>query len=214
MYKEEWEQLTDREHEEFARIVNLLFEKTFLVRDEVDTKTRGIVINREFRFLERHYSHFTDYLRKAGWEIQLDGHLGVAALYNRYGHNRRRLDKHTTYLLYTLRLIYEEELEKLTLRREVSTTIGDMVEKMFHLGLVDKKPADKLLREGLSALKSHNIITKLEGSWTNPETRIVIYPSIQFLVTNEKISELYTMLEAGVQGEEEDDETAREDALD
>ena len=214
MHNEEWEQLTDRDQEQFARIVNLLYDKTFLVRDEVDTKTQGIVINREFRFLERHYSLFTEYLRKAGWEVQLDGQRGVAALYNRYGYNRRRLDKHTTDMLYTLRLIYEEQLEKLTLRREVSTTVGEMVEKMFHLGLLDKKPADKLLREGLGALKSYNIIAKLDGGWTNPQTRLVIYPAILFLVTNEKISELYTMLAAGVQGEEEDDETLREDALD
>ena len=83
MWEQEWEKLTDKDKEQFARVINLLFQKTFLVRDEVDSKTHGIAINRDFRFLERHYPLFTDYLRVAGWEIQLDGHRGVAALYNR-----------------------------------------------------------------------------------------------------------------------------------
>lgn len=214
MWEQEWEKLTDKDKEQFARVINLLFQKTFLVRDEVDSKTHGIAINRDFRFLERHYPLFTDYLRVAGWEIQLDGHRGVAALYNRYSYNHRRLDKSTTYTLYVLRLIYEEQLEKLTLRREVTTSVGEIVEKMFHLGILDKKPADKMLRETLGVLKSFNIIEKLDGSWTSPDTRLVIYPSIQFLVDNERIGELYNIL-ANATGEEgEDDETAGHNAPD
>lgn len=206
MWEQEWEQLSDKDQEQFARIVNLLFQKTFLIRDEVDTKSHGVVINRDFRFLERHYPLFAGYLRVSGWEIQLDGHRGVAALYNRYGFNHRRLDKQTTYILYTLRLMYEEQLEKLTLRKEVTVSIGEMVEKMFYLGILDKKPADKMLRDTLGTLKSSNIIEKLDGPWTSPDTRLVIYPSIQALVTNEKISALYEIVTSGAEGEEEEDD--------
>jgi hypothetical protein len=214
MWEQDWEKLSDKDREQFARIVNLLFQKTFLVRDEVDAKSHGIIINRDFRFLERHFPLFANYLCISGWEIQLDGHRGVAALYNRFGLNHRRLDKQSTYILYTLRLIYEEQLEKLTLRKEVTVSVGEMVEKMFHLGLLDKKPADKMLREALGALKSSNIIGKLDGAWTNPDTRLVIYPSIQSLVTNEKIGELYEIVANRCDGEEEDDETVGQDAAD
>ena len=214
MWEQEWEKLTDKDKEQFARIINLLFQKTFLIRDEVDSKTHGIVINRDFRFLERHSLLFTDYLRVAGWEIQLDAHRGVAALYNRYGYNHRRLDKATTYTLYVLRLICEEQLEKLTLRRAVTTSVAEIVEKMFHLGILDKKPADKMLRETLGTLKSFNIIDKLDGSWTSPDTRLVVYPSIQFIVDNERIGDLYNIL-ANATGEEgEEDETAGHNASD
>lgn len=215
MWEQEWEKLSDKDKEQFARIVNLLFQKTFLVREEVDTKTHGITINKDFRFLERHNPLFSDYLRVAGWEVQLDTHRGVVALYNRYGFNHRRLDKYTTYILYVLRLIYEEQLEKLALRREVSTSVGEMVEKMFHLGLIDKKPPDKLLRESLGALRNCNIIEKFDGNYASPDTRLIIYPSIQFLVTNEKISELYEIFASNNPGEEgEDDDTVGQDALD
>ncbi|MCL5981106.1 MAG: DUF4194 domain-containing protein [Firmicutes bacterium] len=214
MWALEWEQLGDKDREQFARVANLLWQKTFLVREEVDARSRNMVINRDYRFLERYSQLFREYFRLTGWDIQLDSHFGVVALYNRLGYNHRRLDKQSTYFLYVLRLIYEEQLEKLTLRKEVTTTVGRVVEKMFHLALLDRKPADKQLREGLAALRACNIIDRLDGPWTHPETRIIIYPSILLLVSNEKISELYAMLEASgkLGGGDEDDETTAEDA--
>lgn len=213
MWAVEWEQLSDKDREQFARVANLLWQKTFLVRDEIDPRTGNMAINRDYRFLERHYRLFADYFRVSGWEIQLDNHFGVAALYNRFGFNHRRLDKQSTYFLYVLRLIYEEQLEKLSLRKEVTTTVGQLVEKMFHLGLLDRKPAEKQLREGLGVLRAYNIITRLDGPFGHPETRLVIYPSILFLVTNEKITQLYGMLGRDFAGGD-NDEAADEDAVD
>ncbi len=212
MWWDDWEQLGDKEREQFARVANLLWQKTFLLRDETDPQGRNMLINRDYRFLERHYRLFADYFRVSGWEIQLDSHLGVAALYNRLGYNHRRLDKLVTYFLYVLRLIYEEQQEKLSLRKEVTTTVGEVVEKMFHLGLMDRKPPEKQLREGLGALRNFNIIARVGGPWGSPETRLIIYPSIVMLVTNEKITELYGLLKQ--EPEEEDDEAVGEDAPD
>lgn len=219
MWSNEWEQLSEKDKEQFARVINLLLQRTFINRDEVDAKSKNMVINKDYRFLERHLSLFKDYFRVAGWEIQVDNHYGVALLYNRYGYNHKRIDKNTTYFLYVLRLIYEEQMERLSLRKEAFTTIGEVVEKMFHLGLVDKKPADKVLKGSLSVLKNFNVIDKIEGAWTVPETRLVIYPSIIFLVTNEKINELFQMQEqegrmTETSGEEEEDEAFAEDTFD
>lgn len=217
MWEADWNQLGEKEKEQFTRVINLLLQKTYMLRDEVDHKTRSMTINRDYRFLERHQSLVRDYLRASGWEVQLDAQHGVAALYNRFGYNRRRIDKNTTYFLYVLRLIYEEQMERLSMRKEALTTIGAVVEKMFHLGLLEKKPSDKLLRDSLSALKSINIIDKLEGAWTGPETRLVIFPSISFLVSNDKINSLFELLgqaEVAFTGEEDEDEAAAEDASD
>ncbi len=210
MWAEKWEKLTDRDKEEFIRVINLLLNKTFILRDEYDGNTKNMVINKDFRFIERHYSLIEEYLRVAGWHVQNDAYSGVMAAYNRFGTNRYRLDKYTTYFLYTLRLIYEESREKVALSKQCTTTVGEMVEKMFYLGLLEKKPPDTSLREGLNTLKRFNIIEKIEGDWTKADTRVVIYPSIELLVTNEKISNLYTQLTE----EGEDDETTDQDVID
>ncbi|PKM83203.1 MAG: hypothetical protein CVU89_00135 [Firmicutes bacterium HGW-Firmicutes-14] len=210
MWAEKWEKLTERDKEGFTRVVNLLLNKTFILRDEYDSKTKNMVINRDFRYIERHHSLIEEYLSVAGWHVQNDSYRGVMAAYNRFGTNRYRLDKYTTYFLYTLRLIYEESREKIALSKQCITTVGEMVEKMFYLGLVDKKPPDTGLREGLNTLKRFSIIEKIEGEWTRADTRIIIYPSIELLVTNEKISSLYNdQVEEG-----EDNETADQDVID
>ncbi|AQS59601.1 DUF4194 domain-containing protein [Desulforamulus ferrireducens] len=210
MWAEDWEKLTDRDKEEFMRVVNLLLSKTFILRDEYDPKTKSLLINKDFRFVERHHSLMEAYLGVAGWCLQNDSYRGVIAAYNRFGSNRYRLDKHTTYFLYTLRLIYEESREKVSLAKQCTTTVGDMVEKMFYLGLLDKKPPDVNLREGLNTLKRFNLIEKIEGDWTKADTRLVIYPSIEMLVSNEKISKLYEQLKE----EGEKDDTADQDVID
>lgn len=204
MWAEAWEKLTDRDKEEFMRVINLLLNKTFILRDEYDAKTKSLVINKDFRFVERHHSLIQEYLGAAGWQVQNDAYRGVIAAYNRFGTNRYRLDKHTTYFLYTLRLIYEESREKVALAKQCTTTVGEMVEKMFYLGLVDKKPSDTSLREGLNTLKRFSIIEKVEGDWTKADTRLLVYPSIELIVSNEKISNLYDQLTE----EGEADETA------
>ncbi len=191
MWHKEWALLSSDDREQFSRLVNLMLAKTFILRDRIDPKDRSLATDRDFRFVERHYPLFRDYLSVAGWELVLEPDYGVAFVTNHYGYNRRHLDKATTYFLYALRLIYEEEREKLTIRREVITTVMDVVQKLNYLGLVDRRITDTLLMESLSILKDFNIIDKLDGSWTDPEARILIYPTILFVISNERINFLY-----------------------
>ncbi|WP_028308246.1 DUF4194 domain-containing protein [Desulfitibacter alkalitolerans] len=210
MWSEQWEKLSEKDKEEFTRVINLLLNKTFILRDEYDSKAKSMAINRDFRFIERNYSLVEEYLKIAGWHVQNDAYRGVMAVYNRFGTNRYRLDKYTTYFLYILRLIYEESQEKGSLSKQCTTTVGELVEKMFHLGLIEKKPPDSALREGLGTLKRFNIIEKIDGDWTKADTRLLIYPSISLLVTNEKISSLYD----GLTKEGEDVEANDQDVVD
>ena len=143
MWMDDYQKFSDRDKEQFTRLVNLLLDKTFLLRERVDPREKALIIDRDYRFLERFFSVFQGYLALAGWELNMDGQLGVAALSNRYGTNRYRLNKVETYFLLVLRLIYLEESEKMTLRRDVVSTVRDLLEKMSLLNLLEKKLADK-----------------------------------------------------------------------
>ncbi|HHW71376.1 MAG TPA: DUF4194 domain-containing protein [Clostridiales bacterium] len=201
MWLEEFERLTNSEKEEFKRIANLILSRTFIIRDIYDPKDNMLKINAEYRFVERYFQLFSDYLSYSGWTIYRDNNYGVIALENIYKYNRMRLNKNTTLMLYTLRLIFEEEREKVTLRKEIMTTTGQLIHKMLTIGLIDKKLPNKDIANGLRTLSYHNIIEKLEGVWEDPDTRILILPSILFVVTNERISKMYETL--GFEDEEE-----------
>ena len=191
MWMDDYQKFSDRDKEQFTRLVNLLLDKTFLLRERVDPREKTLIIDRDYRFLERCFSVFQGYLALAGWELNLDGQLGVAALSNLYGTNRYRLNKYESYFLLVLRLIYLEESEKMTLRRDVVSTVRDLLEKMSLLNLLEKKLADKNLAEGLSTLREFNLLDRVGGEWTDPETKLVIYPSVLLAVSDAQIQQLY-----------------------
>ncbi|NLO83534.1 MAG: DUF4194 domain-containing protein [Clostridiales bacterium] len=195
MWAEVYEKLSNSEKEEFRRLLNLLLSRTFIVRDVYDPKEGMMRVNPEYRFIERNYTLFSEYLWYSGWSLHKDSQYGIIALLNTYEYNRIRLNRNTTLILFILRLIFEEEREKVTLRKEVLTTTGHIVHKMLTLGLMKKKPSDRELIEALRKLAYHNIIQKLEGRWEDPENKLLILPSILFVVTNEKISRIYETLE-------------------
>lgn len=205
MWNELYEKLTNSEKEETKRLLNLILSRTFIIRDMYNSKEGMMKINSDYRFVERNFELFSEYLSFSGWALLKDSNYGVIALENAYEYNRVRLDKNKTVILYILRLIFEEEREKVTLRKEIMTTTGQIVHKMISLGLVKRKPSDKELIEALRQLAYHHIIEKIEGSWELVDTKLLILPSILFVVTNEKISRMYESL-AGDEGEEQYDD--------
>ncbi|MCM8899905.1 DUF4194 domain-containing protein [Caldicoprobacter algeriensis] len=207
MWVEEYEKLSNSEKEEFRRLLNLILSRTFIIRDVYDPKEGMMRVNPEYRFVERNFALFNEYLWFSGWALYKDSQYGVIALVNTYEYNRVRLDRNTTLILFILRLIFEEEREKVTLRKEVLTSTGQIVHKMLTLGLIKKKPSDRDLAEALRKLAYYNIIQKLEGRWEDPDNKLLILPSILFVVTNEKISRIYEAL-----GDEEDSDQEGEEA--
>ena len=127
-----------------------------------------------------------------------------------------RLDKITTLMIYVLRVIYEEEREKLSLSKDIFTSTGNLIHKMLSLGVIKKKPANSMIKDSLRMLNRFRIIEKLEGSWEDAETKLLILPTILFIVTNERISNMYRLLdeEPDRLPEEGENEETYEDAVD
>lgn len=206
MWQEEYNKLSTSDREEYTRLTNIIMSKTFVLRDRFDVREKSTKISRDYRFVERYFELFREYFKVAGWELQKDNNYGVIVLYNMSGTNRMRLDKFTTCILYAIRLIYEEEREKLSLKKDILTSVSDIIKKMISLNIISKKPSDKDITGALSLLRSFNILDKLEGRFEDPETMIIIYPSILFIVTNEKIANIYSII--GEEDEEEDESAA------
>ncbi|HAF17682.1 MAG: DUF4194 domain-containing protein [Thermacetogeniaceae bacterium] len=213
MWFDEYEQLTHTEKEQFILTANQLLSKTFIIRDKYSPKEKRLKLNPDYRFIERHLELFRRYLRLSGWELEKDNNYGVIALYNRFELNRAHLNKRTTIILYILRLIYEEKREKLTLKREITTNVGEVVGKMINLGLIDKKPPNKDLIDAFRTLRRHQIIDYLGSDVTQPDTGIIIYPSILFVVTNEKITEIYELAQAPQKEDEDNEDELTEEEL-
>lgn len=194
MWLQDFEMLANAEQERFRKIANYLLNKTFILREVYEQRDRIGKINADYRFLERNLPLFSDYLDYAGYTINKDDTYGIISISSRYEYNVVRLDKFTTLLLLTLRTIYDEEREKNATRNVVFIRVSDVLLRMIEDKLVLKKPTIKDTVDALRQLIRHNIISRLEGQIEDPTCLITIYPSIIKVVSNEKISAIYSVM--------------------
>lgn len=213
MFEEAFEKLNLTEQEAFRRIVNWLLAHTYLLQGTYAFEDNMNRTNPDYLFVERNFELFQDYLEYAGFHLERDSNYGVIFLSSSYEFNRVKLDKATTLMLYVLRLIYEEEREKLSLSRDIFTTTGDLVHKMLSLGVIKRKPANLTLRDSLRTLNRFRIVEKVDGPWENADTRLLILPTILFIVTNERISNMYQLIDEEETGEHEETEEDAADSL-
>ena len=213
MFEEAFEKLNLTEQEAFRRIVNWLLAHTYLLQGTYAFEDNMNRTNPDYLFVERNFELFQAYLEYAGFRLERDSNYGVIFLSSSYEFNRVKLDKATTLMLYVLRLIYEEEREKLSLSRDIFTTTGDLVHKMLSLGVIKRKPANLTLRDSLRTLNRFRIVEKVEGPWENADTRLLILPTILFIVTNERISNMYQLIDEEETAENEETEADAADSL-
>ena len=211
MFEEAFEKLSLSEQENFKRLVNWLLAHTYLLQGTYEFEDNLKRSNPDYLFVDRNFELFQDYLEYAGFRLERDSGYGVIFLTSSFEFNRVKLDLTTTLILYVLRLIYEEERENLSLSREVFTTTDDLVHKMISLGLVKRKPANQALRDALRTLNRFQVVEKVDGPWEAASTRLLILPAILFMVTNERISSMYQLMD---EEEFEEDEETEADAAD
>lgn len=195
MFDTAFDKLTMTDQEKFRRIVNMLLAQTFLLQTDTSSEDALRRTDPDYLFAERNFSLLADYLAYAGFTLEKNDDYGVIALHSAFDFNRRRLDKFTTQLLFTLRLIYDEEREKLSLSKEIFTTTGDITHKMLTLGVLTKKPANQQLHETLRTLAAFRLIAKTGGAWEDAETTIRILPSVLFVISNEQITSIANMVQ-------------------
>lgn len=190
----EYNNFTNAEKENFKRIVSMMLAKTFIVNRVYDKNQKAFKSNADYRFIDRNIELFKEYLELAGFKLVKDSNYEVIYIENEYGYNKKRLDKNTTIFLYGLRLKFDEYRESINLNTDTIVSVSDIIKTLVDVGAYTKKPSDIEIRTALSNLINFNIIQKVDGILEKPETKIIILPSILFVITNEKITNLSQLI--------------------
>ncbi|MDR1128179.1 MAG: DUF4194 domain-containing protein [Treponema sp.] len=197
----EYEKLNSGEKDDFRRLANYLLSHTYMVRYEYQPSQQMTLPNRDYQIVSRLFDLFRDYFDLSGWRLEKDDNYGVISLFNRYDHNRWRLDRFTTLFLYMCRLIYEEKREDAGNYKVVMTDTPEVVGKMRTFGLLEKgktgrETTKKERIEAQRTLAHFNIIRKMETSpWDGDGNKIMILPSILSIIPNQGINTLYGEIE-------------------
>lgn len=202
------ENMPQREKDEFTRCCALLMAKTFVPRDTPDGR-----LSRDYSFIQNKFSQLEEYLSLSGWKLYNDRTLGIIYVSNAEEYNRLTLNKLTTQIIVTLRLMFEERRMNGTSVYVVGVTVGELLAKMINeLSVLQKKPAQKELKDSFRVLEDHNIIYRMGDSYENMECQIKVLPSILLAVPNNRCKAICEILQD--ENKETENENSDEDTAD
>lgn len=202
---ETWDKMGQADRSQLGRCINGLLAHTYLLSEQYDDADGVLKGNSDYRLVDRHFDWVRDHLLVSGWDLVKDRTLGVIYVENLHNRNRLQLGGMTTLILLALRLLYDEEREKLVLRNVVAITTWDVANRLMVFNTLKRKPSDKDLSEALRILARHNLIQKIQGNWQEADCRFLIHPSILLVLPGDAITRIWQGLQAG---EEDSDQMA------
>lgn len=169
--------------DKFKATANKLLNECFIIKKNKDTVS-------EYNFILNYRDYFVSLFDVLGYELVIQEDLGVIGINNPAGTGRIHLKKIESVLLLILRLLYIEERKKISQTGDVIVIIDQVYDKYNMLKLQNK--LDKtMLRNSMGLFRRYHLIQNLDSDMSNPDTRVIIYPSILLAVANASLDDLY-----------------------
>ena len=197
-------EMSQKERYEFSRICNMLLSVTYILRDSADRR-----ISKEYHYIDHNFELFYDYLELSGWKIYKESQYGIIYVRNTEGYNKLVMNKLSTVMLVTMRIIYEDHRAQASNTNDVCSSVGELFGKIVNeFSVYTKKPPQKEVKEAFKILESHNLIRKIDETYDDFECRFMILPSVLIAVPNEKCKTICDTLKT--ETEESENEKADE----
>ena len=170
--------------EKFRKTANKLLNHCFILKRKPETKE-------DYFFIHTHKSYFIEYFDLLGFNIKIDESYGVISLESSVNSGRINLKKIESIILLILRLLYIEKSKEIRLEEDVVILIEDVHGKYNALNISSKPTLDKTtIKDCIRLFKKYNLVMNLDREVVNYDSRLKIYPSILFALTNENINKV------------------------
>ena len=201
---------TQKELEQFTSVCNQLLGKTFVVKT-IYRPDKGNINNPDYLFLSQHFEDVRDYLLMIDWDLHKDDFNGYFYVLNTEDANRLSLGKTATGILLALRMIYDENKDRMGLEHDVLCTVREVLEKVVtDYAILPSRPNMDEVRKALAILDDHSVIQKIDKKYSQKDCRFVILPTILTVVSSEKLNAVVSQMRK----EEDGFEEAEEDSAD
>lgn len=205
MLGEDYNRLSDYEKGEFRRLANYILSRSYIVQEKYDSSKDMMLFDNDYRLMERLYPAMKKYFEVIGWTLEKDSEYHFFSIQSQFDNNRMRMNSLSTFFLYALRLIYEEEREKPNNYLNVRTETTAVTEKMLSLGVIQKNPSQREREEVQKLLSHFNIIQKIERKWEADGNKLIIFPTILSVISIQGINEMLEEIKELVEKTEADD---------
>lgn len=169
--------------DKFKVTANKLLNECFIIKKNKDTAS-------EYNFILNYRDYFVSLFDVLGYELVIQEDQGVIGINNPAGTGRIHLKKIESMLLLILRLLYIEERKKVSQTGDVIVIVDQVYDKYNMLKMQNK--LDKTtLRNSMGLFRRYHLLQNLDSDMSNPDTRVIIYPSILLAVANTSLDDLY-----------------------
>ena len=200
---------TQKELEGFKSVCNQLLSRTYVVRT-LYRPGEGRVNNPDYTFLSTHFEEIQEYLAFLDWDLRKDDMNGYFYVLNTDEANRCNLNKKETAILLAIRMLYEENIERLGLAQDAICSVRDLLEKVVtDYAILPAKPNMDEVKRALTTLDNHSVIQRIEGKYNQASCKFAILPTVLSVVSSEKLNAIVSTLR-----KEDNDEEAEEDFAD
>jgi len=169
--------------DKFRATANKLLNECFIIKKNKDTIS-------DYNFILNYREYFISLFDVLGYELVIQEDQGVIGINNPAGTGRIHLKKIESMLLLILRLLYIEERKKISQTGDV-VIIVDQVYDKYNMLKMQNKLDKTTLRNSMGLFRRYHLIQNLDADMSNPDTRVIIYPSILFAVANASLDDVY-----------------------
>jgi len=170
----------DHERTLFAKSLQTLLTSTFIMK-QLDNE-RDM-----YRFVLSNFQLVEEYLSFTGWHLRKDESKGIISC-SGPASATVTLNLEETLSLLVFRLLYEEKQHEVTLHHDILVKQFEFHEK--YKVLTERMLIKTRMRDILHRLKMLKLILA-KGDETDPETLIILYPSLAFVLDSETIDEIH-----------------------
>ena len=199
---------TQKELEGFKSVCNQLLSRTYVVRT-LYRPGEGWVNNPDYTFLSTHFEEIQEYLAFLDWDLRKDDMNGYFYVLNTDEDNRCNLNKKETAILLAIRMLYEENIERLGLAQDAICSVRDLLEKVVtDYAILPAKPNMDEVKRALTTLDNHSVIQRIEGKYNQASCKFAILPTVLSVVSSEKLNAIVSVLRKEDEGEEAEEDFA------
>lgn len=199
---------TQKELEGFKSVCNQLLSRTYVVRT-LYRPGEGRVNNPDYTFLSTHFEEIQEYLAFLDWDLRKDDMNGYFYVLNTDEANRCNLNKKETAILLAIRMLYEENIERLGLAQDAICSVRDLLEKVVtDYAILPAKPNMDEVKRALTTLDHHSVIQRIEGKYNQASCKFAILPTVLSVVSSEKLNAIVSVLRKEDEGEEAEEDFA------
>ena len=169
--------------DKFRATANKLLNECFIIKKNKDTIS-------DYNFILNYRNYFISLFDVLGYELVIQEDQGVIGINNPAGTGRIHLKKIESMLLLILRLLYIEGRKKVSQTGDV-VVIVDQVYDKYNMLKMQNKLDKTTLRNSMGLFRRYHLIQNLDADMSNPDTRVIIYPSILLAVANSSLDDMY-----------------------